>query len=320
MNTYGGNIKVFSCNANIELAQAIAKCLGLKLGVSEVSRFSDGEISIRIDETIRGADVFIVQPTSHPVNENIMELLIMTDAMRRASAGRITAVMPYYGYARQDRKARARDPISAKLVADILTTAGVDRVLTMDLHSDQLQGFFDIPVDHLRGMPLFAKYCKERFPDMSNVIAVSPDLGSVARARSFAGRLNIPLAIVDKRRPKPNVSEVMNIIGEVEGKQVILIDDMADTAGSLTGAAKALVEHGAVSVYACCTHAILSGPALEKLENSSIKELIVLDTIKLPTEKLERLSGKIKVLTVSHIFADAISRIHDGLSVSTLFS
>lgn len=317
MNVCGGNIKIFSCNANMELAQAIANGLGLSLGVSNVSRFSDGEIKIEIDEVVRGADVFIVQPTSPPVNENIMELLIMMDAMRRASAGRITAVIPYYGYARQDRKARARHPISAKLVANIIATAGADRVLTMDFHCDQLQGFFDIPVDHLRGMPLLIRYFKENFEELSNTVVVSPDLGSVARSRAFAAKLNIPLAIVDKRRPTANVSEVMNIIGDIEGKRAILVDDMIDTAGSIVNAANALKERGAESVYACATHAILSGSAVTRIEESSIRELILLDTVKLP---LDKLSSKMKVLSVAPFFADAIARIHNGLSVSTLFN
>ncbi len=315
-HTCGGNIKIFACNANPELAKQISKEIGIQLGASEVSRFSDGEISVRINEPVRGSDVFIIQPTCPPVNDNLMELLIMTDAMCRASAGRITAVIPYYGYARQDRKARARDPISAKLVADLLTTSGIDRILTMDMHCDQLQGFFSIPVDHLRGINLFVKYYSEKFSDLSNVVVVAPDLGSVSRARNFAERLDVPLAIVDKRRPKANVSEVMNIIGNIEGKTTILLDDMIDTAGSLTNAANALKERGATEVYACCTHALLSGSAIQRIESSSIIELVVLNTIPVPSEKL---ISKIKTLSVAPFFANAISRIHDGLSISKLF-
>ena len=274
-------------------------------------------ISIKINETIRGADVYIIQSTSAPVNDNLMELLIMIDAMKRASAERITAVIPYYGYARQDRKARARDPISAKLVANILTAAGADRVLTMDLHCAQIQGFFDIPVDHLLGVPLLRNYYRMKYGEgLKDFIAVSPDLGSVGRTRAFATKMDIPLAIIDKRRPKANVSEIMNIIGDVADKRVIIVDDMIDTAGTITNAASALKERGAIEVNACCTHPVLSGPAIERIEKSAIDELVVLDTIKLPEEK--RLP-KIKVLSVSSIFADAIGRIHDGLSVSKLF-
>ncbi len=310
------SIKIFTCNANIPLANGIAKKLGLTLGNSEALRFSDGEICIRINELVRGVDVFIVQPTCPPVNENLMELLIMIDALRRASAGRITAVMPYFGYARQDRKARARDPISAKLVADILTTAGADRLLTMDLHCDQIQGFFDIPVDHLRGVQLFSDYYSKKFEDLSDVVVVSPDLGSVSRARSFAERLDVPLAIVDKRRPKQNVSEVMNIIGNIKDKKVIILDDMIDTGGSITNAANILKERGAVDVFACCTHGIFSGPALQRIEDSAISELVALNTI--PFEHSE-ITNKIKVLSVAGLFAKAISRVHDGLSISKLF-
>ncbi len=315
--TARSNIKIFSCNANRELAEAIAKNLLLELGDAEVAQFSDGEISVKIDKTIRGADVYIIQSTSSPVNDNLMELLIMIDAMKRASAGRITAVMPYYGYARQDRKARARDPISAKLVANLLTVAGADRILTMDLHCAQIQGFFDIPVDHLLGAPLLTSYYREKYADRLNeYVAVSPDLGSVGRTRVFATRLDIPLAIIDKRRPKANVSEIMNIIGDVEGKRVILVDDMIDTAGTITNAANALKERGAIEVDACCTHAVLSGPALERIEKSAIEELVVLNTIALPPEKK---IAKIKEISVAKTFAEAISRIHEGTSVSTLF-
>lgn len=311
------NIKIFACNANQELAKEIAKGLGLNLGQSQVKKFSDGEVSVRINETIRGADVYIIQSTCQPVNDNIMELLIMIDAMKRASAGRITAVIPYYGYARQDRKARARDPISAKLVANLITTAGADRVLTMDLHCAQIQGFFDIPVDHLVGVPILTNYYRDKYgKKINDFVAVSPDLGSVGRSRAFAAKLDIPLAIVDKRRPADNVSEVVNIIGNIEGKKVIIVDDMIDTAGTITNAANALKEKGAVEVDACCTHAVLSGPAIERIQNSSINELIILSTIPpTPEHKID----KIKVLSVATIFADAINRIHEGMSVSKLF-
>ncbi|MEA4816589.1 MAG: ribose-phosphate pyrophosphokinase [Lachnospiraceae bacterium] len=312
-----GNIKIFACNANKELAAEMAKCLGLSLGCAEVEKFSDGEISVKIDETIRGADVYVVQPISEPVNDSLMELLITMDAMKRASAGRITAVLPYYGYARQDRKARARDPISAKLVANLITVAGANRILTMDLHCAQIQGFFDIPVDHLVGLPIITNFYHEKYGEkLKEFVAVSPDLGSVGRTRSFAEKLDIPLAIIDKRRPKANVSEIMNIIGNVEGKRVILVDDMIDTAGTITNAAAALKERGAIEVDACCTHPVLSGPAIDRIEKSDITELLVLNTIKLPEEKK---ISKIKVLSVGPIFADAIYRIHESISVSTLF-
>lgn len=311
------DIKVFTANAHPTLAAQIAQNLGITLGKSEVTRFSDGEIGVKIDEKVRGTDVFIIQPTSSPANENLMELLIMIDAMKRASAGRITAVIPYYGYARQDRKTRARDPISSKLVADLIQTAGADRVLTMDLHCAQIQGFFNIPVDHLVGMPLLTKYyAKKLAGKVEDVVAVSPDLGSVVRARAFGSKLEIPLAIIDKRRPKANVSEIMNIIGDVNGKRVILIDDMIDTAGTICNAANALRERGATAVYACCTHGVLSGPAIERIQESAIEELVTLDTIVLPEAKK---IDKIKAISVAPIFADAIKRIHEDLSVSKLF-
>lgn len=313
-----GNIKIFSCNSNRPMAEEIAKKLGMTLGNAEVEKFSDGEISVKINETIRGADVYIIQSTSYPVNDNLMELLIMIDAMKRASAARITAVMPYYGYARQDRKARARDPISAKLVANILTTAGANRVLTMDLHCAQIQGFFDIPVDNLEGNPLLTNYYIEKYGDeLENFVAVSPDLGSVGRTRKFAEKLNIPLAIIDKRRPKANVSEIMNIIGEVKGKRVILIDDMIDTAGTITNAANALKERGAITVEACCTHPVLSGPAMKRIDDSAIESLLVLDTIALTEEKR---TEKVTSVCVAEIFANAIMRIHEGVSISDLFN
>ncbi len=313
----GSKIKIFACNSNRSLAEAIAKKVGLELGDAVVQKFSDGEISVQINETIRGADVYIIQSTSYPVNDNLMELLIMIDAMKRASAARITAVMPYYGYARQDRKARARDPISAKLVANLLTSAGANRVLTMDLHCAQIQGFFDIPVDNLVGNPLLTDYYIQKYGDsLNDFVAVSPDLGSVGRTRQFAEKLNIPLAIIDKRRPRPNVSEITNIIGDVAGKKVILVDDMIDTAGTITNAANALKERGAVEVDACCTHAVLSGPAIKRIEDSAITELLVLDTIELPEEKK---ITKITSVSVEEIFANAIKCIHDGTSISQLF-
>lgn len=312
-----GNVKVFSCNANKALAEQVASELGFSLGKCTVSKFSDGEISIKINETVRGADIYIIQPTSSPVNDNLMELLIMIDAVKRASAGRVNAVIPYYGYARQDRKARARDPISAKLVANLITSAGADRVITMDLHCAQIQGFFDIPVDHLYGIKVITNYYAEKFADnIDQLVAVSPDLGSVSRTRAFAEKLNIPIAIVDKRRPKPNVSEVMNIIGDIKDKKVILIDDMIDTAGTITNAANALKDRGADEVYACCTHPILSGEAIERIENSEIKELLVLNTVGLSEDKK---TDKIKQLSVAKLIADAIYRIHSGLPVSKIF-
>lgn len=301
------------------MSEQIAECLGLPLGKSEVSTFSDGEITVSLFESVRGSDCFIIQSTCAPVNNNIMEMLIMIDAMKRASAARITAVIPYFGYARQDRKAKARDPISAKLVADLITTAGADRVLTMDLHVPQIQGFFNIPVDHLLGAPVLSNYLKDRIGDnVDEYVAVSPDLGSVTRARTFATRLGCPLAIVDKRRQKANVSEIMNIIGDVRGKKVILIDDMVDTAGTLCNSAQALIDKGgATEVIACATHGVLSGPAIERLQNSCIKELILLDTIPLPPEKA---IPKITLLPVAPLFAEAIERIYEDKPVSTMYT
>ena len=319
MNLHGKDIKIFTANANPRVAAEIAQQLGLPLGQSEVVTFSDGEISVSIKESVRGSDVFVVQSLSSPVNDNLMELLIMIDAFKRASAGRITAVIPYLGYARQDRKAKARDPISAKLVADLITVAGADRVLSMDLHCPQIQGFFNIPVDHLLGVPLLAPYFVEKFKDeKENCMVVSPDLGSVTRARNFAQRFDAPLAIVDKRRQKANVCEVMNIIGDVKDKKVILVDDMIDTAGTLCNAAKAILEvGGAKEVYACATHGVLSGPAIERIEKSPIKELVILDTIALPEEKK---LDKITILPVAPVFAQAIQRIYDDKPVSPLFN
>jgi len=318
MIKHGKDIKIFAGNSNPKVAREIASELGMHLGSSEVGTFSDGEISVSIKETVRGSDVFVIQSTCAPVNNNIMELLIMIDAFKRASAGRITAVIPYFGYARQDRKARARDPISAKLVADLICTAGADRVLTMDLHAPQIQGFFDVPVDHLLGVPILEPYFEKKFPDKSDIVVVAPDLGSVGRARNFASRFEVPIAIIDKRRPKANESEVMNIIGDVKGKKVIIVDDMIDTAGTLCNAAKALCDiGGAAEVYACATHGVLSGSAIERIQNSVIKEMILLDTIPLTPEKQ---IDKITQLPVAPVFAEAIERIYEDLPVSTLFN
>ncbi len=319
MNIHGKDIKIFTGNSNPAVAKGIAESLGLRLGQSEVVTFSDGEVSVSIKESVRGSDVFVVQSTSYPVNDNLMELLIMMDAFKRASAGRITAVIPYMGYARQDRKAKARDPISAKLVADLLTAAGADRVLSMDLHCPQIQGFFNVPVDHLLGVPLLVPYFINKFKDIKdNTVVVSPDLGSVTRARNFAQRFEAPLAIVDKRRQKANVSEVMNIIGDVKDKDVILVDDMIDTAGTLCNAAKAIIEKGgAKSVTACATHGVLSGPAIERIQESVIKEIVLLDTIALPEEKR---IDKITVLPVAPTFAQAIQRIYNDTPISPMFN
>ncbi len=320
MNLHGKDIRIFTGNSNPAVAAKIAECLGLAVGKSDVVKFSDGETSVSIHESIRGSDVFVVQSTSNPVNDHLMELLITMDALKRASAGRITAVIPYFGYARQDRKSKARDPISAKLVADLITTAGADRVLTMDLHAPQLQGFFNIPVDHLLGVPLLAPYFEQKFGhDRDDVIVVSPDLGSVTRARNFAERLELPLAIVDKRRPRANVSKVMNIIGEVEGKKVILVDDMIDTAGTLCGAAAALKNAGAAEIYTCATHGVLSGPAVERIRDSDIKEVVLLDTIAIPQEKIDALDGKLTLLPIAPVFAEAIERVYEDKPVSVLF-
>ncbi len=307
-------LKIFAGNSNPELARDIARFLGTSVGDSEVTRFKDGEINVRIGETVRGANVFIVQSTSHPTDTNLMELLIMIDAMRRASAREVAAVIPYYGYARQDRKTQPRDPVTAKLIANLITTAGADRVLTMDLHAGQIQGFFDIPSDNLRAMPILAEYFAAK--KFENVVVVSPDVGGVTRAREFAHHLNCGLAIVDKRRPEPNVAEVMNIIGDIKGKTAILVDDIIDTAGTISLAAKALVERGAKEVYACCSHPVLSPPAVERLAESPLKEVVVTNSIPLPEEK--RLE-KIKVLSVAPLFSEAIRRIFEELSVSKLF-
>jgi len=318
MIAHGKDIKVFCGNANPKLAADICKIMGTKLGESEVKSFADGEVSVSLYETVRGSDVFVVQSTCKPVNDNLMELLVMIDALRRASAGRITAVVPYFGYARQDRKAKARDPISAKLVANMITAAGADRVLTMDLHAPQIQGFFDIPVDNMFGNPIFVDYYAKKFGEKcEDMVVVSPDVGSVARARAFAQKLHMQLAIVDKRRQKANQCEVMNVIGDVQGKDCILFDDMVDTAGSLCNAAKALVEVGGANhVYACASHGVLSGPATDRINSSVIQELALLDTIPAIDPAL---SDRIKYLTVAPMFCEAIERIYQEVSISKLF-
>ena len=315
MITHGNKIEIIAGNSNRPLAEAVAKELNIPLSQAEIGKFSDGEIAITLPQTVRGRDVFIIQSTSIPVNDNLMELLIMIDACKRASAGRITAVMPYFGYARQDRKARPRDPITAKLVADILTSAGADRVLTMDLHAAQIQGFFDIPVDHLYGAPILARYFKNKMNE--DWVVVSPDVGSVGRARNFASRVDASLAIVDKRRPKANAIEVMNVIGDVKGKSCIMVDDMIDTAGTICQGAQALVNNGAKEVYACCTHGVLSGPAMERLIASPIKEIVVLDTIEMP-ENVKN-NPKIKILSVAKLLAKAINTIYADTSLSAIY-
>ena len=311
--------KIFAGNSNPELAEEIAAIMGKPLGKSTVSKFSDGEISVSLWESVRGEDVYIIQSTCNPTNDNLMELLIMVDAMKRASASRINAVIPYYGYARQDRKAKSRDPITAKLTADLLSVAGVDRVITMDLHAAQIQGYFDIPVDHLMGMPILAKYFKELIKNGTidkEIVVVSPDLGSVSRVRSLSGILECPVAIVDKRRPKPNVSEIMNIIGDIEGKTAILVDDMIDTAGTITNADNAIKQLGAREVYACATHPVLSGPAIQRIQDSEIKQMVLLNTIPIPPEK--RIE-KMKLLSVAPLFAETMMRVFNNESVSNLF-
>ena len=318
MFSHGKDIKIFTGNSNPKLAEDICREIGTQLGNAEVRSFADGEVSVSIYETVRGSDAFVVQSTCKPVNDSLMELLIMIDALRRASAGRITAVVPYFGYARQDRKAKARDPISAKLVANMITAAGADRVLTMDIHANQIQGFFDIPMDNLLGNPIFVDYYAKKFgPETDNMVVVSPDVGSVARARAFAQKLHMNLAIVDKRRQKANQCEVMNVIGDVAGRDCILFDDMVDTAGSLCNAAKAIVEVGGANhVYACASHGVLSGPAIERINNSVITEVAFLDSIPAIDPAL---SSKIKYLTVGPMFAEAIERIYQEVSISKLF-
>lgn len=307
-------LKIFTGNAHRQLAEEIVEYLGVEVSAASVKTFSDGEINVVIDESVRGADVFVIQPTCTPVNHNLLELLIMIDALRRASAQRITAVLPYYGYARQDRKAKGRDPITAKLVANILTAAGAMRVLAINLHAGQIQGFFDIPVDNLLAEPILGEYFANK--GLENPVVVSPDIGGVTRARSLAERLQAPLAIIDKRRPQPNVAKVMNVIGDVQGKSVVMIDDIIDTAGTITLGAQALMDSGAKEVYACCSHAVLSGPAIERLANSVLKEVVVTNTIPLGADKQ---IDKIKVLSTAPLLGEAIIRIHEDLSVSKLF-
>ena len=321
MIAHGKEIKVFTANSNIPFARGICTELGLELGDSTVTTFADGEVSVSINETVRGCDVFVIQSTCNPINNNLMELLIMIDAFRRASAGRITAVIPYFGYARQDRKVKGRDPISAKLVANLITSAGADRVLTMDLHAAQIQGFFDIPVDHLVGNPLFARYYLSKFDeelyDQDEFVVVSPDVGSVARSRAFAAKVHMGLAIVDKRRQRANMCEVMNVIGDVKGKTCILFDDIVDTAGSLCNAAQAIKDiGGAKAVYACASHGVLSGNACQRIEDSCIEELVVLNTIPMPNTYV---GHKIRQLDASPTFAKAITRIYNETSISSLF-
>ena len=319
MYSHSKEIKIFSANANRPLAEAICQKLNIPMGDSIVTSFADGEVSVSINETVRGCDVFVIQSTCKPVNDNLMELLIMIDALRRASASRITAVIPYFGYARQDRKAKARDPISAKLVANLITKAGADRVLTMDLHAAQIQGFFDIPVDNLLGNPVFVSYYLDKFSEKEreNMVVVSPDVGSVARARAFAQKVGMGLAIVDKRRQKANSCEVMNIIGDVNGRDCIIFDDMIDTAGSLVNACSALREvGGAGKLYGCASHGVLSGPALKRIENSYFEEVRILDTIPMPAGYTGK---KIQQLSVAEMFAEAITRIDEEVSISSLF-
>ena len=308
-------MRIFSGNSNVPLAKEICDILGISLGQADVRNFSDGEIQVDIDESVRGMDVFVVQSICTPGNTNLMELLIMMDALKRASANRITAVLPYYGYARQDRKLSPRAPITAKLVADLITTAGANRVLTMDLHAGQIQGFFDIPVDNLYASPIVLEYLRKKFKD--DLVLIAPDAGGVERTRAFAKRLDASLAIIDKRRERANVAEVMHIIGKVKGKVAVILDDMVDTAGTLTQAAQALKEHGATAIFACCTHAVLSGKAIQKINDSPLEELIVTDTI--PINKEGSSCKKIKVLSVAELFGEAIKRIHDNESVSSLF-
>ncbi|MED4224802.1 ribose-phosphate diphosphokinase [Neobacillus cucumis] len=308
------SFKMFALNSNQELASEMARLLGCELGKCSVTRFSDGEIQINIEESVRGSEIYVIQSTSQPANEHIMELLIFIDALRRASAQIVNVVIPYYGYARQDRKARSREPITAKLIANLLERAGADRVITMDLHAPQIQGFFDIPVDQLIGVPILAEYFENK--GLQDIVVVAPDNGGVVRARKMASRLHAPIAFIDKRRPRPNVAEIMNIVGNIEGKDAIIIDDLIDTAGTITLAANALVEKGAKAVYACCTHPVLSGPAIQRIQSSAIKELVVTNTIELPEEKR---IDKITCLSLAPLLVEAIDRIHNEKSVSPLF-
>ncbi len=306
---------IFSGNANLALAQSLCEHLGQPLGSAKVERFADGEVYVEINQNVRGVNCFVVQPTCTPVNDNLMELLVMTDALKRSSANPIVAVIPYFGYARQDRKTRPRTPISARLAADLITTAGVHRVMAMDLHAGQIQGFFNIPVDHIYAMPVMMDYMRGKFT--SDAVIVSPDAGGVERARAFSKRLDAGLAIIDKRRPAPNVAELVNIIGDVKGRDAIIIDDMVDTAGTLCAAAKGLAERGARAVYACITHGLLSGPALERIHASTIKELIITDSI--PPRPEVKASPKVRVLSVARLLSEAVKRIHMGDSLSSLF-
>lgn len=308
------NFKLFTCNSNVALAQEIAGILGVELGKADVKKFSDGEISVSIWETVRGKDCYIIQSTNDPVNDNLMELLIMIDALKRASAHSVTAVIPYYGYARQDRKAKSRDPITSKLVANMLVAAGVNRVVTMDLHAAQIQGYFDIPVDHMIGQPLLTEYFRQK--DLEDLVIVSPDHGSVTRARNMAKPLNAPIAIIDKRRPEANKSVIMNVIGDVKGKNCVIVDDMIDTAGTICNAAQALMDLGAKGVYGATTHAVLSGPAIERIKESAFKEVVLLNTIALPEEKQ---CDKFTTLSVGPVFAETIKRIHTNVAISDMF-
>ncbi len=313
-NSNGDQLQLFTLNSNRALAEEIANHIGIPLGKCTVTKFSDGETQINIEESVRGCAVYIIQSTSEPVNENLMELLILIDALKRASASTINVVMPYYGYARQDRKARSREPITAKLVANLLETAGADRIVTLDLHAPQIQGFFDVPIDHLQGVPLLTEYIKGK--ELEDLVIVSPDHGGVIRARRMADRLKAPIGIIDKRRPKPNVAEVMNIIGDIKGRTAIIIDDIIDTAGTMQLAADALIENGAKEVYACCTHPVLSGPAINRIEQSKIKELVVTNTIELPGEKQ---INKITQLSIAPLIGEAIMRIYENKSISVVF-
>ncbi|TCP64644.1 ribose-phosphate diphosphokinase [Baia soyae] len=314
MSVNRSRLQIFSCNSNPDLAQKICDHIGIPLGDAQVGKFSDGEIHIKLNESVRGSDVYVIQSTCNPVNQNLMEMLVMVDALKRASAGTINVVLPYYGYARQDRKARARDPITAKLVANLIETAGANRVITMDLHATQIQGFFNIPVDHLLGVPILAEYFQSK--NLEDVVVVSPDHGGVIRARRLAERLGAPIAIIDKRRPEPNVSEVMNIVGDVSGKTAIIIDDLIDTAGTITLAANAILDKGAKEVFACCTHPVFSGPAISRIREANITEMVVTDTIPLPGDKM---LDKTKILSVAPLIGEAIMRVHHEQSVSKLF-
>ncbi len=315
-NTGYGELSIISGNSNIPLAEDICKHLGVSLSDTQVKHFKDGEINLNIANSTRGADVFVIQPTSTPVNDNLMELLILMDALKRASAGRINAVIPYYGYARQDRKTKAREPITAKLVADILTVAGADRVVTMDLHAGQIQGYFDIPVDHLSALEKLANYFEDYVKEDPEFVVVSPDLGGVTRTRKFANYLKLPIAIIEKIRPRPNENEVMNVIGDIEGKNVILVDDIIDTGGTICKAAEVLAKRGAKKVYGAATHGVLSDNAVERIENSVIEEFIITDTIHQPEENLK---NKNKIVTVGDLIAQAIERIHKNESISVIF-